>query len=134
MSDVLLDTNVLICALNSDSVYCEKAKSLLLNKEFNFFLTNKNISEFISVASKLQLMPYKDIIQTLRVFCSTVKLIYPDKRSNSIFNDLITKYQPAGIKVFDIEIISIMIANGLSIIATYNENDFNMIPGIEIIQ
>jgi hypothetical protein len=45
---------------------------------------------------------------------------------------LIKKYKPAANRVYDIEIISIMHANGIIDISTFNDKDFEMVEEIKI--
>lgn len=52
MIDVLLDTNVLIYAMDEGSVYHHVADAILRNPDCKLFITTKNISEFFAVTSK----------------------------------------------------------------------------------
>jgi len=51
-------------------------------------------------------------------------LIYPDERSFNQFLNIIKKYNIKGNQVYDMEIASIMLANGIETIATFNHKDF----------
>jgi predicted nucleic acid-binding protein len=44
------------------------------------------------------------------------------------------KYNPRGNRVYDIEIVSVMLANGLKKVATANIDDFSNIDEIEVIE
>ena len=53
MTNVLVDTNILLYAIDEDSKYFIEVQSFLNNKAFNFFTTSKNISEFLSVITRI---------------------------------------------------------------------------------
>jgi len=97
------------------------------------FIATKNISEFFSVCSKLNL----DLDKTLGFF-SDIKenftILKPTDSSLDVFESLIKKYRPRGNKVYDIEIVSIMISNQLKKVATANIDDFKNISEIEVIE
>lgn len=52
MNKLLLDTNVLIYAIDEDSKYLAKAHSLFFG-QFDLYTTLKNISEFLSVITRI---------------------------------------------------------------------------------
>ena len=78
-------------------------------------------------------MGYSVLIESIEAFCSSFNMLFPDEVSHKIFMSLIQEYMPERNRVFDIEIVSIMLANKITRIATYNKKDFDGIPGIEII-
>lgn len=51
-----------------------------------------------------------------------------------IFEKLIQQYQPKGNVVFDIEIVSIMLDNGIKQIATFNQKIFISISEVQILK
>jgi predicted nucleic acid-binding protein len=133
MIDTLIDTNVLIYSLNQDSKYHEASKRIILNTEMRHFITTKNISEFVAAATRFNLMPYYEILEAVHAFKNSFHLLYPNAKSMKIFLKLITNYHPHKNHVFDMEIISIMLANGLNRIATFNEKDFQDIEDVTVV-
>ncbi len=61
-------------------------------------------------------------------------ILFPTAKSLSILEELIQKYQPKGNQVFDIEIVSIMLDNGIKHIATFNRKDFSNISEVELLE
>ena len=55
MNNLLLDTNILIYALDENSKFHQRAKNILTDGKYNFFITSKNISELFAVCTKLNL-------------------------------------------------------------------------------
>ncbi len=130
MTNVLIDTNVFIYALNADSEYHDKCVRLLYGEE-QLFTTSKNISEYFAVCSKLNIDSH--LIWTFyNSLLTNVTLLYPNEISMKIFEELILKYKPSGNRVFDIEIVSIMLSSGLAEIATLNHKDFLLVTEINL--
>jgi hypothetical protein len=97
------------------------------------FVGTKNISEIFAVCTKLNL----DLELTLGFF-SDIKenftILKPTDQSLDIFEKLIKKYKPKGNKVYDIEIVSVMLSYQLKKVATANIDDFINISEIEVIE
>jgi predicted nucleic acid-binding protein len=133
MSNILIDTNVLIYAFDETSVFHQKSIEIFENTKNNLFVATKNISEFFAVCTKLNL----DLELTLGFF-SDIKenftILKPTDQSLDIFEKLIKKYKPKGNKVYDIEIVSVMLSNQLKKVATANIDDFINISEIEVIE
>ncbi len=58
--------------------------------------------------------------------------LFPTEQSTIILERLINQYHPVGNQVYDIEIVSIMLDNKISQIATFNQKDFTHITEIII--
>ncbi|MBE0639056.1 MAG: type II toxin-antitoxin system VapC family toxin [Bacteroidales bacterium] len=133
MNSILTDTNVLIYAFDKSSVFHQKAVELLMGEDNNLFVTTKNISEFFAVCSKLNF----DLSNTLGFYADikeNFEILKPSENSLQIFESLIRKYNPRGNRVYDIEIVSLMLANGLKTVATANIDDFSNVDEIEVIE
>ncbi|MBU2444566.1 MAG: hypothetical protein KJ666_03195 [Bacteroidetes bacterium] len=68
MNKILIDTNVMIYALDNHSKYFRQANNILEDDNNTNYTTSKNISEFFAVASKL-----KFDSQTVKTFYSELK-------------------------------------------------------------
>ena len=133
MNNILLDTNILIYAFNETSIFHQKSKELILDEENDLFITTKNISEFFAVCSKLNL----DLDKTLGFYSDLKKnctILFPTDESLDSFETLINKYQPHGNRIYDIEIVSIMIVNSINKIATVNVDDFKNVTGVNVVE
>lgn len=130
MSKLLIDTNIFIYALDKDSIHHQKSVEYLTSKD-KLFTTSKNISEYFAVTSKIGIETaitigfYGEIKQNLVV-------LYPNDKSLLIFEKLYKKYAPKGNRVFDLEIVSIMLANKIHKIATLNQKDFITIDEVQL--
>lgn len=129
-SKIVFDTNILIYALDADSVH--HAFAVKIFKSFkNCYITSKTVSEFVAVLSKMGL--YNVIEIELERLNSIFTILTPNENSLKIFKDLVLKYRPKGNRVYDFEIVSVMLAYDIKKIATINTDDFKSIKEIEII-
>ena len=133
MSKLLLDTNVLIYSIDEGSKYFQKAQDIF-SKQLELFTTSKNLSEFLSVVTRIPKNPLslKDALIVINDFIKIMTVLYPDEKSFLIFQNLLQKYGPVGLNIHDFEILSIGLANQITAIATFNEKDFKKVKEIEI--
>jgi predicted nucleic acid-binding protein len=131
--DRLVDTNILIYAYDSASVFHRQAMTFLQDTDINLYITSKNISEFFAVLTK-QDEPFSKIFLFYEDIIYNSTLLFPNQKSLDILENLLQKYQPRGNRVFDIEIVSIALSNGIDTVATINEKDFKSITEISLHQ
>jgi len=132
MKKVLLNTNVLQYYINADGEYYKKAVSIIENTEYQMFVTNKNVTEFCAVLTKLG-VEWTKIQNYLDEILDFAELLFVNKDSLLIFRQLCTKYQPKGNRIFDFEIASVAKSYDIKKIATFNHKDFREITEIEIL-
>jgi len=133
---ILVDTNVLIYAVDEDSKFHEGALNLLSNPKINLFTTSKNISEFLVVLTRhneidLSTKECLDILDSLLV---NINVLYPNQMTMKVFYELLKKYNPKGLWIHDVEIASIAIAYEIFTIVTNNIADFKRIKELKIMK
>lgn len=135
MNDVLLDTNILLYAIDEQSKYFKSVQRLLSADKINFFTTSKNISEFLSVITRIpnSSISVEKALFIVKDFQYSFRILYPTEESNVIFIDLLKKYSPHGLKIHDYEIVSIALSNKIKNIATINKKDFERIEEIKLV-
>jgi len=131
MNNIVIDTNILIYSIDKQSKYYDFSNEII-NKN-NCFITSKNITEFINVLSKNKNIEYSFIEKKFLSLYNNFRILYINKDSIELFKELVIKYKPIGNKIFDIEIVSIMLSNGIDTIATINKSDFENITEVKII-
>jgi predicted nucleic acid-binding protein len=133
MSKLLLDTNVLIYSIDEDSKYFKKAHNIF-SEQFELFTTSKNLSEFLAVVTRIPQSPLSlnNALLIVEDFVNIMTILYPNEESFSIFQNLLRRYKPIGLKVHDYEIISIGMANQVNTLATFNEKDFKEVKEISL--
>ncbi|NCS87864.1 MAG: hypothetical protein CO127_07535 [Ignavibacteria bacterium CG_4_9_14_3_um_filter_36_18] len=134
MNNVLFDTNLLLYSIDEDSKYFNSVQELLSDESLKLFATSKNISEFLSVITRIpnSTISVKEALNITEEFRSTFTILYPTQKSYLIFVELLKKYSPRGLKIHDYEIISIALSNKIKSIATINQKDFSGIEEIEL--
>ena len=131
---LLVDTNILIYAIDADSKFHEKAQKLILNPRYELYTTSKNISEFLVVLTRTESIKI-DVIKVLKILknlLSNFVILYPNKESTIKFEELLKKYKPRGLRIHDFEIISIGLASGIDLIVTQNIDDFKNVKEISL--
>lgn len=133
MSKLLLDTNVLIYRIDEGSKYFKHANKIF-TQQLELFTTSKNLSEFLSVVTRIPKNPMslKDTLLVVKDFSDVLTVIYPAEESFKIFINLLKQYQPVGLQIHDYEIISIALSHKIKTIATFNEKDFEKVNDIEL--
>ena len=134
MNNMLIDTNLLVYAIDQDSAFFSQAQNIISDSGVALFTTSKNLSEFLAVTTRIprNAMPINDALTVINDFLTIFNILYPTEQSYKIFMDLLRKYQPSGIKIHDFEIVSIGLANGINRIATFNQKDFYQIKEIDL--
>lgn len=135
MSKILVDTNILIYSIDEDSKFFSKSQELLYNPKLELFTSSKNLSEFLSVITRVSINPLsiKDALLVLEDFTNIFTILYPTESAFSIFKKLLQKYKPTGLKIHDFEIASIGLANDITQIVTFNTKDFKEIEEVNLI-
>ena len=125
MTDVLLDTNILIYALDKGNPFHHDAVTLIGDPSLNFFIATKNISEYFAVCSKLT-VPLPKAYGFYMQVCQNTQILYPDHQSLTVFEQLLQKYQPTGNRVYDMEIVSVAIVHQIPEIATVKTSKISL--------
>lgn len=118
--------------MDKSSIFNKPAKTILSNPTHNLFITSKNISEFFAVTSKRKIS-YKSSSNYYEEIKNKATILYPTEGSLVFLEYLLQKYHPKGNRVFDMEIVSIMLDNQIEQIATFNRKDFLNISEVQII-
>lgn len=135
MSKLFLDTNVLVYGIDEDSRFFSQARSLIGNPNNELYTSSKNLIELLSVTTRGPNAPLKiqDALSVMDDYASALSILFPNPQSLVIFRHLISKYNPAGLKIHDFEIMSIAIANKIQQLATFDTKDFRQVEEIELI-
>lgn len=134
-NQILVDTNILIYVVDEDSKFHDRAIDLILNSDYEFFTTSKNISEFLVALTRNTEIKIEsdECLAILQDLLSEFQILYPNYKTFQKFEELIRKYRPRGLWIHDLEIASIAIAYEIPVIATNNIDDFKRIEEIEIL-
>ena len=124
MNKILLDTNVLIYAIDADSKYHKKSLELINDSTLSLYTTSKNISEFLVVLTRTEAVriEVQEALEILLDLLLNIIVLYPTERSSEVFYNLLKKYNPSGLRIHDFEIISIGLSYGIRKITHVSHN------------
>ena len=138
----LLDTNVLVYAVDQMSPY-HKAASSLANKGFNgdiqACVSPQILSEFFATVTNPKVVSatteQKEVVSEMRKYfvSSRILKIYPTSATLKIMLDLLDKYAVSRQDVYDLQLVATMLSNNITTICTYDVNGFRKYQGIEVL-
>ena len=133
--NVLLDTNVLMYAVQDDSEFYERSQTVISDSALNLFVTSKNLVEFVVAITKGEqpLATVNQALDMIETFEDQLHVLCPNLASLIEFERLVSVYQIKGLRIHDAEIAAIGLANGISTIATFNTDDFKNIGEIMLL-
>lgn len=137
----LLDTNVLVYALDQLSPYFRQASHLIAHctsGRVAGHLAQQNLLELLHVLTAYQRVPFGQAIADVQAFAQHPRLtvIAPAPQTLRRFLQLAQQASSSQVDVFDLYLVATMRDNGLTTLVTANVRDFQAIAssaGIEVI-
>lgn len=128
---IFIDTNILIYANNRESDFCESARDRLYELADNvtsLVISDQVLREYLVVMTRPGFIEKpisnKSALEDIQRMIQEYTLVFPDMNSVDMLVGLIRKYKIKGKRVHDAAIVSVMLANGIKDLLTYNTNDF----------
>jgi predicted nucleic acid-binding protein len=132
----LVDTNILIFALDIDSEKNSQARQFLSKNATHICIAHQNILEAIRVLTHKSFpkrFEVDDAISKVEIFRKAFKIISPPVRVDEIALSFVKNYKLNGNQIFDAYLAATALSHGINTIATDNEKDFEKIKEIKII-
>jgi len=135
MSNMLVDTNILVYGIDQDSQFFSTAREILESTDSQLFTTSKNLSEFLTVVTRSSGYDLNTdlALEILEEIIAGIGSLYPNHESQAVFLELVGRYKPSGLKVNDFEIINIGVAHEVDMIATLSTKDFEPVKEISLL-
>jgi len=137
---ILVDSNILIYAVNQDSPKHRKARDFLAqelqDKQSQLFLAQQNLLETIRILTHPKFprpMSSTRGLKLLDQLTNQFAIISPLPETIFIFKQLWHKYNQGGNFIFDLYLIATALTHNIKTIATDNEKDFEQVEEITII-
>ena len=134
---MLLDSNIIIYAINSSSPKHKKAQEFIQKNAKDLSAAYQNIFESIRVLTHPKfsnpMTPIK-AMDSVYSIVSKLQILSPTFETHAIAFELITKYKVSSDAVFDAYLVATMLSNGEKMIVTDNVRDFEKIESIEVIR
>jgi predicted nucleic acid-binding protein len=137
----IVDTNVLVYALDADAPQHAAARALLEaacdDASATLFVTSQILCEFFSIVTNSRRVPkprsaaeattaMSSLLVFLHVLPVPADVVYR-------LLDLIRRHPVTGGDVFDLQIVATMQANGINRIYTFNDADFSVFSELSIV-
>lgn len=132
---MLVDSNILVYAINRSSPKHKKAQTFLLSNIGNLEIAHQNIFETLRVLTHRKFqkpMNPKDAIGALERIFRACTVISPDYKTHQITLSLMKKYTLSGDEIFDCYLVATALANHIDTIATDNVRDFKKFKEIAV--
>lgn len=126
-NSVLLDTNILVYAINADSPKNKPAQLFLQKNIATLEVAHQNIFEALRVLTHpkfSQPMTPSAAEKALWAIVNACRIIYPNNKTHYLALELIKKHNLFGNQIFDAYLASTAISNNVRSIATDNIKDF----------
>lgn len=133
---ILVDSNILVYAINVSSLKHKRAQEFLQNNIKNLLITHQNIFETLRVLTHPkfpQPMKIQDAIEAVWRIVEVCQVICPDYKTHHLAIEFINKHNLRGDKIFDAYLVATLYSNGFDKIATDNIGDFQKFSGLRII-
>jgi hypothetical protein len=132
----LIDSNVLIYAINSASPKHKAAQAYLQEHIGQMALAHQNITESLRVLTHKQFshpMAPDKAIKAINNIAEHCHVIAPEQGAHHIAIALMQKYKLGGDKIFDAYLTATALSAGITTITTDNTKDFLVFQEISII-
>lgn len=133
---MIIDSNILIYAINADSPKNKKAQEFLRENLKDLEITHQNILETIRVLTHQKFskpMGLKLALTAIQAISQSCRIISPTQTTYYLWLELINKYALTGNRIFDAYLAATALSNGIDIIATDNVADFKKFKGLKVI-
>lgn len=133
---MLIDSNILIYAINADSPKHERSKKFLKDYLHNLQVAHQNILETLRVVTHITFshsLNLKEGLESILSLTQSFQIIVPNDKTYYISLELIKKYKLVGNRIFDAYLTATALTSNIYEIATDNERDFKKIKEIKVI-
>lgn len=133
---MLIDSNVLVYAINSSSPKHVKAQRFIQRNVGKLQVAHQNIFEALRVLTHTKFPSPMEITEAVKAIENIIKacdIIAPDYKTHRITLELIKKYKITSNQIFDAYLAATAISNGIDTLATDNIKDLQIFSEITVI-
>ncbi len=133
---MLVDTNILVYAINEDSSKNKQAKKFLKDNQGKLTVAHQNIIETIKVLTQSKFskpLKPKLAIEAVLAIIGNCQIIAPKIGTEFIALELVKKSNLSGNRIFDAYLTATALSNSIDTIATDNVKDFKKFKEIKVI-
>lgn len=133
---MLIDSNILVYAINRRSPKYKVAQFFLQNNIENLEVAHQNILEALRVLTHPKFpspMKIQDALKAISSITKTCRVIHPEEKTRYITLLLIEKNKLISDQIFDAYLVATALSNGINTIATDNIRDFKKFKEIKLL-
>lgn len=133
---MIIDSNILIYAINADSPKHKKAQEFLEENIQSLEITHQNILETTRVLTHQKYpkpMKIKPALTAIQAISNSCRIVSPTQTTYYLWIELINKYELTGNRIFDAYLAATALSNDINTLATDNVVDFRKIKGLKVI-
>lgn len=133
---ILVDSNILIYAINISSPKHKKAQEFLQKNINGLLIAHQNIFETLRVLTHPKFthpMKISDAIEAVWRIAKVAQVLCPDYRTHHFAIELIKRHNRKADQIFDAYLVATLFSNGFDTIATDNVDDFQIFSSLQII-
>ena len=133
---MLIDTNLIIYAINSASPKHTQAKRFLSKNQSDLIVAHQNILEGMRVLPHAKFshpMTFFQAEKAVNTIAKAATVVAPTEETLAIAVILMHKYSRAANRIFDAYLVATMLTHGIKKIATDNDRDFTMYEEITVV-
>lgn len=133
---MLIDTNLIIYAINSASPKHNQAKRFLSQNQSSLIVAHQNILEGMRVLTHAKFshpMTFFQAEKAVDAITKVATIISPTEETLPIAVVLMHKYTRAANRIFDAYLVATMLTHGIKKIATDNDRDFTMYEEVTVL-
>lgn len=133
---MLIDSNILIYAINADSPKHRSAQQFLRENLGKLEIAHQNVLEAIRVLTHQKFskpMKLKDALIAVHAISKHCRIISPTQTTYYLSLELISKYKLVGNRIFDAYLAATALSYDIDTMATDNISDFKKFTALKII-
>lgn len=133
---MLIDSNIIIYAINISSPKHESAQIFLQEHISKLCVAHQNVLESLRVLTHSAFpnpMNSTDALEAVTQISSMLTILSPEPLTYEIVKTLIDKHQIRSNALYDAYLVATMLTHSVTRIATDNEKDFSVFPNIIIV-
>ena len=133
---MLVDTNILVYAINADDVRHVVARDFLRREFSRVVIAHQNVLETLRVLTHPTFpspMSQEDALRIVDDVVRSFRVVSPMQETFILFWSLLKKYPLVSNRIFDVYLIATALSNGVRVIATDNDRDFRMFAEITVV-
>lgn len=133
---MLVDSNVLIYAINADSPKHSLAKQFLKENSQNLHIAHQNIFETLRVLTHTKFSNPQNpraALKSIFEISKSCQVIVPNNKTHYAAAELVIEHNLTGNRIFDAYLVATALTNDINVIATDNVKDLGKFSGMTII-